>query len=191
IENTRLLNELRESLQQQTATSDVLQVISGSPGELDPVFQAVLENATRLCDAKFGTLNLHHGETFRNVALYNVPSAYLETRSPIIRPRGLGGGFRSAQPTLQVMGRAHSRAREMRSIFGAHQPLDDRRQILVEPGLEHGAHRFADQLLDRAAAARLRRLGKRVECRVERGRGRRREEAVAPRALSCREDLLI
>src|SRR5262245_14014530 len=88
IENTRLLNELRESLQQQTATVDVLQVISSSPGELEPVFQAMLANATRLCEAKFGSLLLCDDRGFRVVALHDAPSAYLELRKrePFIRP---------------------------------------------------------------------------------------------------------
>jgi len=72
IENTRLLNELRESLQQQTATSEVLQVISTSPGQLEPVFQAMLENATRICEAKFGALYLSEGDAFRIVALHGI-----------------------------------------------------------------------------------------------------------------------
>src|SRR5262249_16621303 len=80
IENARLLSELRESLQQQTATSDVLQVISSSPGELEPVFQAMLANATRICEAKFGTLWLCEGDAFRAVALHNAPPAYAEAR---------------------------------------------------------------------------------------------------------------
>jgi two-component system NtrC family sensor kinase len=89
IENTRLLSELRESLQQQTATSEVLQVISGSAGELQPVFDTMLENAVRICGAKFGSLLLVEGDAYRNVALYGAPQAFLEERrrDPIIRPR--------------------------------------------------------------------------------------------------------
>src|SRR6516225_11454006 len=76
IENTRLLNELRESLQQQTATADVLKVISGSPGELEPVFKAMLENAVRICEASFGNLLLYEGDVFRHVALHNAPKSW-------------------------------------------------------------------------------------------------------------------
>jgi len=95
IENTRLLNELRqrtddlsESLEQQTATSDVLQVISMSQGELKPVFETILANATRICEAKFGMLWLADGEQFRSVALHEVPSALAEERlrSPLYHP---------------------------------------------------------------------------------------------------------
>jgi signal transduction histidine kinase len=85
IENTRLLNELRqrtadlsESLEQQTATSEVLRVISSSPGELEPVFQAMLENAVRICGAKFGNLILRVGEGLRVGATYGAPPAYVD-----------------------------------------------------------------------------------------------------------------
>jgi GAF domain-containing protein len=80
IENTRLLSELRESLQQQTATSEVLKVISSSPGELEPVFKAMLENATRICEAKYGIMLLHENGTFRTGALCGVPPALAEER---------------------------------------------------------------------------------------------------------------
>jgi two-component system, NtrC family, sensor kinase len=84
IENARLLNELRESLQQQTATADVLRVISGSPGELERVFQAMLEKATQICEAKFGTLVLCEGEGFRQVATFGAPAAYVKMRPPAL-----------------------------------------------------------------------------------------------------------
>ena len=80
IENTRLLNELRESLQQQTATADVLKVISSSPGQLEPVFNAMLENAVRVCGAKFGILYRSEGNGFRTVAMHDVPRAFAEKR---------------------------------------------------------------------------------------------------------------
>jgi GAF domain-containing protein len=87
IENTRLLNELRqrtddlsEALEQQTATSEVLGVISSSPGELEPIFQAMLANATRLCGAEFGVLELDDGDRSRIAAVYNVPPALAATQ---------------------------------------------------------------------------------------------------------------
>ena len=80
IENTRLLNELRQSLEQQTATAEVLSVISSSPGDLEPVFQAMLENATRICEAKFGTMYFRESDGFRAVAMHGAPPAYVESR---------------------------------------------------------------------------------------------------------------
>src|SRR5262249_31245991 len=76
IENTRLLNELRESLQQQTATSEVLQVISSSPGELGPVFETMLGKATRICEANFGILYRFDGNVFRPLALQDAVPAF-------------------------------------------------------------------------------------------------------------------
>ena len=91
IENVRLFDEvqartrdLQESLQQQTATADVLQVINSSPGRLEPVFAAMLEKATQLCEAAFGILWLCDGEQFRAAAVHGVPAAYAQiTREPI------------------------------------------------------------------------------------------------------------
>ena len=93
IENARLLNELRqrtadlsESLEQQTATAEVLRIISSSPGDLRPVFETILENATRICEAKFGNLFLYDHGTFRIVARHNAPAAYAAARQVIIQP---------------------------------------------------------------------------------------------------------
>jgi signal transduction histidine kinase len=84
----RRTSELRESLQQQTAASEVLQVISSSPGELQPVFDAMLANATRICGAKFGMMWLIEGDAARCVALHNAPPAFAELRrrEPVIHP---------------------------------------------------------------------------------------------------------
>ena len=91
IENTRLLNELRqrtddlsESLEQQTATSEVLRVISSSPGDLEPVFQAMLENATRICGANFGTMYFREGDGFRAVVMHGASPAYVESRLRVL-----------------------------------------------------------------------------------------------------------
>jgi adenylate cyclase len=84
IENTRLLSELKQSLERQTATSEVLQVISGSPGDLEPVFASMLKNAVRICDAKFGNIYRWDGDALHLVATYNSPAAFVEAmrRSP-------------------------------------------------------------------------------------------------------------
>jgi signal transduction histidine kinase len=107
IENTRLLNELRESLERQTATSEVLSVISSSPSELKPVFEKMLENATRICNAKFGMLVLRDGEgdDFRHVALYGAPPAYAAYREvhPVTRPNAdkIGSRTLAAKQAVQ------------------------------------------------------------------------------------------
>ena len=87
IENVRLFDEvqartreLTELLERQTATSEVLSVISRSPGDLEPVFQIMLENATRICEARFGTMYLYHGGAYHLAAVHNAPPALVEAR---------------------------------------------------------------------------------------------------------------
>src|SRR5262249_30542221 len=110
IENARLLNELRQrtddltdSLEQQTATSEVLRIISSSPGELEPVFNTILANATRICEAKFGLLYRSEGDVLRTVAMHGAPPALVRERQldPIVRPApatGLGQALAARQP---------------------------------------------------------------------------------------------
>ena len=111
IENVRLFDEvqartrdLSEALEQQTATSEVLKVISSSRGELEPVFQAMLENAVRICEAKLGSLVLCEGDGFRYVAGYGTPPAYAELRrrEPLIHP-GPGAPLRRLAEMKQVI----------------------------------------------------------------------------------------
>src|SRR5262245_49793349 len=119
IENARLLNELRqrtddlsESLQQQTATSDVLQVISSSPGDLAPVFEKMLENATRVCGAKFGTMLLAENGSMRPAAHYNVPAEFAVARGNRLLTPHPKSSLAQAISTKQVVHVADMRTTE-------------------------------------------------------------------------------
>jgi signal transduction histidine kinase len=112
IGNVRLFDEvqartrdLTETLQQQTATADVLKVISASPGELEPVFQAMLENAVRLCEAKFAMLFLYEQNQFRAVGKWNIPPAYgefLEKNTILADPKVPLGRVAITKQSVQV-----------------------------------------------------------------------------------------
>ena len=81
-------HELEEAREQQAATAEVLRVIASSPADLKPVFETILANATRLCEARFGVLYRAEGETLRVGAMHRAPKAYVEERrrNPVIRP---------------------------------------------------------------------------------------------------------
>ncbi len=128
IENTRLLNELRrrtddlsEALEQQTATSDVLKVVSSSPGDMKPVFEAMLANALRICEAKFGHILLYDGESYHAAHLHDVPPSYREfwQQHGPIRPGPNTGLARLAQ-TKQV---AHIPDLKADSAYAEREPL--------------------------------------------------------------------
>ena len=115
--------ELRESSEQQAATNEVLRVISSSPGDLEPVFRAMLANAVRLCEAKFGDLYLYEGGRLRMVAAHNVPPAYAEARrrSPFHPPPG--GTFAEAIRTKRPAQLAD---------FSASRPYAERHRAAVD-----------------------------------------------------------
>ena len=143
IENTRLLNELRqrtddlsELLEQQTATSEVLKVISSSPGELEPVFQSMLDNAMRMCGANFGSLQLRENDEFRIVANINIPPAYAD----YLRQRGAwkpipGGLLERAILTRAAAHEADDTASAIRSAPARHGGA---RTTLTVPMLKDG-----------------------------------------------------
>ena len=113
IENTRLFEaeqqrtrELSEALEQQTATSEVLEVISSSPGDLEPVFATMLENAVRICDAKFGNIYRRDGDGFQLVATHNAPPGYAEARRHLpqhgLNPKSVVGRMAAVKAIVHV-----------------------------------------------------------------------------------------
>ena len=139
---TELEKKLAEALEQQAATSEVLGVISSSPGELQPVFDAMLANATRLCDAKFGNLNLYDGGEFCHVAHHNVPPAFAEARPHRFRPHPASGHAEVVKTKLAVHiedVRAMPPYREGDSTIVALADLGGARTFMIVPMLKEGA----------------------------------------------------
>ena len=131
-EVAQLKRELHEALEQQTATSEVLRVVSNSLGDLQPVFDAMLANATKICAAEFGVLWLSEGEQFRCVALHNAPSAFADQYKgePVVHP-ARGTGLRQLLDTRKV-----TQVADMTTI----QPYIERDPFVVK-SVELGGYR--------------------------------------------------
>ena len=139
IENTRLLNELRESLEQQTATAEVLQVISSSPGELEPVFQAMLEKAVRICEANFGILFRFEGDMVRPAAMVRVSPEFAEFVRHGVRPSPLTavGRVASSKQAVHIIDlQAYSGYRERDPMLVAGVELAGIRTLIAVPTLK-------------------------------------------------------
>jgi GAF domain-containing protein len=119
IENTRLMTEQREALEQQTGTAEVLKVINASPGNLTPVFDAMLEKAMRLCGAAFGELYTFNGEKFTRAAHQGVPAAFAE--------------FRMKTPPVDAPGLMIRRLREGANVLHIADVKDDELYRIGEP----------------------------------------------------------
>jgi GAF domain-containing protein len=147
IENVRLFDDLQartrdlaESLEQQTATSEVLGAISSSREELDPLFQKILENAVRVCGARFGTLNLYDGERYDGVAAYNVPAEFAATqlnRPFIPHPKSSMGMVAATRRPVQVEDiRAEAPYREGHPAVVALSDIAGARTLVTVPMLK-------------------------------------------------------
>ena len=134
-EIVRLNRELREALERQAATSQVLQVISSSAGELHGVFQTILANATRICEAKFGVMQLLEGDGLRAAAFHDVPSAYAEAmrRDPVFHPK-VGHPLRRVMETKQVVHAPDARTEQ--NMRGRIVELAGARTLLLVPMLK-------------------------------------------------------
>jgi signal transduction histidine kinase len=127
----RLTRERDEALEQQAATAEVLNVISSSPGQLEPVFQTILANATRICGAKFGTLYLRDGHSFRAAAFHNAPPAFIEARKD-----------RMIQPDPgSTLGQAAATKRVAQVLDSTKREAYRRRDPFVVAGVDLGGYR--------------------------------------------------